>query len=84
MMRKSKYMTIPELIEQVGRNATVGRKILVLHEGDIDTMLKSGVFRLKGRQVWYGNHTLVFPQTPIELPKDAHIITIPKVELDKK
>lgn len=78
-MRMYKYRTIAEYTKETGEY-NLG-KILVLNESDIDKMLENGVFRLDGRQVWYGGDVKVFPQVPIEFPDNANIIKIPKVEL---
>lgn len=80
MMQKSKYVTIAEYAKENGPN-NIG-KILVLSKHDIDIMIKSGVFRLDGRQVWYGD-TKVFPQMPVELPGNANFIEIKAVKSDK-
>ena len=75
---RTKYMTVVEYTKENGAN-NIG-KILVLSEHDIDIMIKNRVFRLDGRQVWYGGDVKVFPQMLIEFPKDAHMIKIPKLD----
>lgn len=81
MMQKSKYMTIAEYAKENATN-NIG-KILVLSEHDIDAMTKSSVFRLEGKQVWYGKDIKVFPQMPVELPGNANFIEIKAIKTNK-
>lgn len=78
-MMRTKYVTIQEVVSH-DRNKLVGTKILVLSEQVINTMLKAGIFRLRQRQVWYGN-VPVFMDSPIGIPEDVSFINTRKIEL---
>lgn len=80
-MRKSKYRTVGELSEEEFQKAKE-QGLLMLHTSDIDLLLKEGKLILKGRQVYYGG-SMVFPEMPIEFPKNANVIEIKAIKRDK-
>lgn len=79
-MQESKYMTMYEL----DRHTILGKHILVLPEHDIDIALLHNTFRLEGRQVWYGEDTMVFPKVPVKLPKKASLIEVNTIKKRQK